>query len=672
MIKTFIAHIERWRKSSIARGGLDSLLGNAPVPEKSLRERLIWFSKTVHWITTGTSSLQVARLRYIFQILGKNPDLKKKVAETIRSIIADTSALELFMNVGIPNEQGFIGEFMERMHFKLLPQAPSDEDLISVFTTTFRFHDDPEWIQNIEPDLFKELVDLFSFEAASSEWNSLLRDARDAILLLSQEINAVGLSRLVRHRVKEKNFRNLPFFKISILTELFVSASTPQDFTTAYKDLDLALDQCLNHLDEVYNHFRTQGVSIALVYQIERLKSLIKREATLIRLLAGYDHNTRFIQDFLVLLIEENNSARSIRGLINENIVLVCHKIVETNAKTGEHYISRDREEHYKIIKSSAGGGLLTGFTTFFKVLLHHLVIAPFTWGVLASVNYAVSFCGIQLLGFTLATKQPAMTATVLASKLDEKNDSVGPLIDEIVHLLRSQMATVVGNVIAVIPMVVAIDLVYVAFGGHHFTDPEYAQKIIESFSLFGLTPLFAAWTGVLLWASSVFSGLFANWFAFRGLPEAIEYHPRLIFIVGARRAKKIADFLRQNMAGFASNISLAFLLGMTNPIGMFFGIPMDVRHVTLSTGAMTAACVSIGTSVFSQHIFWHAVLGLLSMAVLNLAVSFALALTVAVWAKKSTAPSRRLIYKALLRRLISAPWILLIPAAKIENSLSQ
>jgi site-specific recombinase len=659
MIKTLI---ERWRKSAIDRSGLDSLFGHAPGSETPLRERLIWFRKIIHWISTGTGSLQVMRLKYLFQILEKNPELKKKAALAIRSIVADTSALELFMNVGIPNEHGFIGEFLERMHLKLLPQAPRDEDLISVFTSTFRFKTDAYWIEDIDPALFKEMVEIFGYESANSNWNSLLRDARDAVLILGQEINAIGVSRLVRNRVKEKNFRNLPFFKLAWQSERFVNATEPHEFTAAYKELDLTLDQCRNSLDEVYEHFRTRGVSISLVYQIERLKALIRRESTLIRLLAGYDHNTRFIQDFLVLLVEENNRARSIRGLINENIVLVCHKIVETNAKTGEHYISRDRDEHLKILKSSAGGGIVTGFTTLFKILLHHLVIAPFTWGVLASLNYAVSFCGIQLLGFTLATKQPAMTATVLASKLDEKNDSVDPLIEEIVHLLRSQIATVFGNVIAVIPMVMLIDLVYMAVTRHHFTDPEYGMKLIESFSLFGWTPLFAAWTGVLLWASSVFSGLFANWFAFRGLPEAIENHPRLVYVLGNQRTKKVSDFLRRNMAGFASNISLAFLLGMTNPIGIFFGIPLDVRHVTLSTGAMAAACVAVGSSIFSDHIFWHAVMGLASMGILNLAVSFSLALTVAVWAKKSTAPSRSIIYRALMRRLIRKPWILLMP----------
>jgi site-specific recombinase len=659
MLRTFI---QRWRKSAVERSGLDSLLGHAPSEEAPLRQRLIWLRKIIHWMSTSGSS-QVTSLRYIFQVLDQNPAMKKNVADLLRSIITDTSALELFMNIGIPNEQGFIGEFLERVHLRILPQAPRDEDLISVFSESFSFRNDPKWIREIDPILFGNLVEFFGYSSPNSDWNTLLQDARDAALLLSQEISSIGMSRLVRNRVREKKFRNLPFFKLRVQAERFITAVDPHEFTAAYKEINMTLEDCLHLLDEVYADFRTRGVSISLVYQIERLRAMIQRQSTLTRLLAGYGHDTRFIQDFLALLVEENYRARRIRGLVNQSVVLVCHKIVETNAKTGEHYISRDLDEHYKIMKSAAGGGALTGITVFFKTLLHHLSLAPFVSGIFASLNYSVSFVGIQLLGFTLATKQPAMTATVLASKLDERNDSVEPFIDEIIHLLRTQIGAVVGNLVAVIPMVLLIDFVYVFLSGDHFTNREYGQKAMESFSIFGLTPLFAAWTGVLLWASSVFSGVFANWFAFRRLPEAIEHQPRLVYVLGARRAKKLADYLGKHAGGFAASISLAFLLGMDGPIGVFLGIPLDVRHVTLSTGALTAACVSIGSSVFSQHEFWHAVLGILSMGVLNLAVSFVLALTVAIWAKKATAPSRTVIFSALMKRLISKPWVLVVPA---------
>jgi hypothetical protein len=38
-------------------------------------------------------------------------------------------------------------------------------------------------------------------------------------------------------------------------------------------------------------------------------------------------------------------------------------------------------------------------------------------------------------------------------------------------------------------------------------------------------TIFFAAFTGVLLWVSSLFAGWFENWIVFRRVPEAIEHH---------------------------------------------------------------------------------------------------------------------------------------------------
>jgi len=36
--------------------------------------------------------------------------------------------------------------------------------------------------------------------------------------------------------------------------------------------------------------------------------------------------------------------------------------------------------------------------------------------GLVASLNYAISFCAIQFVHGTLATKQPAMTAAAMAA----------------------------------------------------------------------------------------------------------------------------------------------------------------------------------------------------------------------------------------------------------------
>ena len=670
--------ITRWFSSFRTQPGLDSLLGQAPAPTALLRQRLNWMEQLVSWIRTvgpnanelGVSAglAQTVRLRHILQVLDRNLALKQRVADTLRSIIRDTRALELFMHVGIPNQQGFVGEFSERLNLYFLPQPPHDKDLVSVFSETFRFQSDSEWIRWMDPELFEGWLRLFAYSETpvAPAWNTLLQDARDALYLLGHSVRATGLSRLIRNRVKQPDFRKLPFYELTDRVDELLAANSDAQRTQAFGELNQNIDACLTTINEVYGHFRERGVSIPLVYQVERLKSLIRRMTTLARLLVGYRQDSIFIQEFFGLLVGENVRARSLRGLLDDNMTLVSQKIVETNAETGEHYITRDGSEYLHILKKSWGGGALTGFTILIKLLLHQLSLAPFISGVFAVANYSVSFVGMQLVGFTLATKQPAMTATALASKLQDSGDSVDGLVDEVVHLIRSQLAAVFGNITAVVPAIILIDWVFV-LGGGHLADEKFARSTIESFSILGLTPFFAAWTGVLLWLSSVIAGWFGNWCIYRELPEATEHHPRLKFVFGAHRMARVADFMRHNIAGFAGNISLAFLLGMSTPIASFFGLPLDVRHVTLSSGSLAAAVLALGHTVFFEGSFWLAVGGIMSMAVLNLAVSFALALTVAIWATKASAPKRGIIYRALLKKFLGQPWIFFIPTFQRE-----
>jgi site-specific recombinase len=635
-----------------------------------LRERLSWLSRLVNWARRGKEKLPIVRLKYILQILDHNPKLKIKIAETLRSIIHDTSALELFMNIGIPNQEGFLGELVERLQLKLLPQAPRDNDLVYVFSETCKFSDDVTWIKDLDPALFTEWVNLFVFSKGTIDrgWNTLIHDARDALHLLAHQVRSIGLSRMVRQRVSIGHFNELPFYNLTEKVDLLLAATTDSEKATAYIILNEALAESFKTINQVQKHFREHGASLLLIYQNIRLRTLLLRLRTIMELIANYKNNPVIIQQFMSSLIDENIRARSLRALFEDNMVLVSQKIIETNAETGEHYITRDRKEYVIILKKALGGGFVTGFTILFKFVILQMKVAPFVSGFLQSFNYAVSFLFLQATGFTLATKQPAMTATVIAQKIPEAQESVTPLVDEITHLIRSQLATVTGNIWGVIPSVIAIELAFELFSSH-MTNEAYARHTIESFSILGLTPFYAAVTGVLLWLSSVFAGWYYNWFCYRGLPEAIENHPRLTYVFGGHGAKKIADFLRRNMAGFASNISLGFLLGMTPQIGAFFGIPLDVRHVTLSTGSMVASAWVLGPEILRQWSFWLGVGGLLSMAILNIAVSFGLALIVAIWAKRALAPKRHVIYNALLKRFFTRPWTFFLPTGQlIEN----
>ena len=68
----------------------------------------------------------------------------------------------------------------------------------------------------------------------------------------------------------------------------------------------------------------------------------------------------------------------------------------------------------------AAGGGVITAATVYIKFFIAGAHLSRFTEGLFASINYAVSFLGIHFAHFTLATKQPAMTAPALAHRLDQ------------------------------------------------------------------------------------------------------------------------------------------------------------------------------------------------------------------------------------------------------------
>src|SRR5262249_12052797 len=157
-----------------------------------------------------------------------------------------------------------------------------------------------------------------------------------------------------------------------------------------------------------------------------------------------------------------------------------------------------------------------------------------------------------------------------------------------IARISRSQLAAAIGNVACVVPAAIGFNALYRMQSGHNFLDAETAGKVLASFHpLESGTVPYAAFTGVLLWVSSLGAGWLENWAVYRRLPESIESH-RLGRRVGKRPLAWLAHFIEHNISGFGGNVSLGFLLGMVPVLGVFFGLPLDVRHVTLSTGSLT------------------------------------------------------------------------------------
>ena len=168
--------------------------------------------------------------------------------------------------------------------------------------------------------------------------------------------------------------------------------------------------------------------------------------------------------------------------------------------------------------------------------------------------------------------------------------------------------------------------------------------------------------TGILLWASSLFGAWADNWFAWHRLGDALASHRQLLRIWGQTRTARFAHFLQHHIAAFGSNIALGIMLGLLPVLAKFAGLPLDVRHVTLSSGSAAAAVATLGPGIMLAAPFWLAVVGILSIGFINLTVSFALAMWVAMRGRGLESEERRMILLALWSRLRQQPLAFVFP----------
>lgn len=686
-LTAFRNRLIKFKQSGKVHSDLDVLLSSAK-DNRQLEDKLQWLVKLLQWIRyegavdshleKETGRLPVARLRFLLIVLDRNPAWKKEVAVILRTVVHEVSGLELYTETGLPKELGFWGELADRMTMKILPTPPLDHELGYLFWALFPDKADPTWLASIDNVTFDKIVDLFFYEVESNEhdWNRLKTDLEDALVYLVIQVRAIGLSPSIRYRLDKPNFRDSAFFALVRGLEEFMNSYHAGDKTLTLEKasrLRMIIWECRRELAQVHKHLDEYGVSINLVFQMIRLRTYLQRIDSLLEILLTEKLDSKKVTSFLSKLVEENQDLRSIRSLISQNISLFARKVVERAAETGEHYITRTKEEYRRMLQAAGGGGAVTAVTVYVKIGILALGLSGFMEGFVASLNYAISFVAIHLLGFTLGTKQPAMTAPALAAKMQdvETKEGMESLVTEIVHLIRSQVASILGNVMFVIPCVILIDTAFFLLFGTHLMSTEKAHYAFTSVDILGPAILFAAFTGILLWLSSIFAGWGDNWFALHSLRKTLARSPTLRAIFGRRGARNIAVFLEKNMSGLLGNISLGVMLGMVPEIMKFMGIPLDVRHVTLSSGTLGGALPVLGVEFLKTPQFWRAVVGIFFIGALNVGVSFGMALLVAIKARGINPPQRRAIRKAVAKRFFSSPLSFFLPVGSTISKSS-
>ena len=570
------------------------------------------------------------RLRFFLNALDSRPELKEKVFDQMVATIQHLLDFSFLTEIGVDERSGFIQEFQERLAQKLIPQAVGKNDLKSFVQIAFDEITE-DLLTKIDPAQIAIILELFS-KSKYFDLHVWKKQLKESVFFLVVQVQADAFSEVFRERLGVRRIDDSSYFKLNDVSSGLMNQDgflTVEEMSRA----DLLIQSCRNDLTKVIRGFDQEGMSQTLILQVERIRLQLIRIQKLIYLLTA-DFQQKSWQGksvFVMHLIEDiQNSVRRRYGFMHfltDNLRLTIQKIIRVNVQIGDHYIARTQEQLREIFAHACGGGAITVITIYLKLMIAYVGFTGFFGGLMHSLNYALSFFLIQILHFTLATKQPASTAAVIAAELDGPKEK----LDETLRLMiKTQVASVVGNLFAVVPLAYVLSYGLQQFFHFSVVNSAKAMSIVESTNILGPTIVFAVLTGCLLFSASLFGGWFTNWVTYRKIPDHLRRNARLRKWLKPQGVEKLAQFVHENSAAIAANFSLGFLLGMTPEILAFFSIPLEVRHVTLASGSLATAVATLDASVFQTALFWQAVIGILVVGILNIFVSFALSLMVA------------------------------------------
>ncbi len=672
---------------------LDSLLA-ALDPQAPLPQRNLWLIGLLAWVRgrEALPSAAVSRVQLLLDALDAQPGLKVRFTGFWLLMTESMDLTALLADFGFAPNTAFFSAVLDRLRHKLLPGTPETTDASQLFALALHDARDAAWLGALDDATLARVASLLRRPDATPgvirpEANSGLthpdatsgitfwqRELLEAITYCASHICATGFTSELRQRMSAPALETQPFHALAGDVAQFHAAflrigrdadgSALRALDAATEQLKARLEACRAAAASVYPHLAEHGISVGLVFMLRQLRERVLRVRMLMDCLLSATPHTSATR-LLAQLVQSNRERRSLRALVSASTSLLAAKVAERSAEAGEHYITRNAAEYRAMLGKAAGGGAATALTTLLKFTIAAWGLSAFWGGVWAGAMYAASFVFIQLMHWTLATKQPAMTAPAMAAKLKELEApwAIEEFVNEVVHLVRSQVAAVLGNVGVVAPCVLALCTAWFALSGQPLLAPDLADKVLDSLSL--LNPavwLFAAFTGTLLFASSLIAGWTENWFVLHRLDSALRYNPRLTAALGPARADRWAHSLRHNISGLAGNISLGLMLGLVPPVLGFLGLPLDVRHVTLSMGQLAAAVASIGLDAWRVPAVWWCLAAIPVIGLLNLAVSFYLAFALALRAHNVSGVDRARLRKALWQRWRSKPQRFFVP----------
>ena len=616
------------------------------------------------------------------------PDSIVFFKEKLHNVFANKQKVILFTDAGLLNSVSFFKELRRRISRQLLPDQPSEENIQYVLNQLFYRPSDVKWVHQIPLDNWKELFEILAVSTfyEDSESKTTSKQILLAIMILSQRMGGLALQTDVRRMVPEYAHLNSPFIalddELNNLARTLSKEDNPylyiQDHELDYKQLNILAGQCEDFVNKADANTSKYGVSFSVNQTLLLIRQQIKRIKRL--------YNYLFIEKeadkcektiaFYLDMVKTNSKKNNIRKLIDDSVYNITYEITNYTGKTGEHYITSTTGEYFKMLKTALWGGVIVGFMCLVKL---YMSMQPdqsdFFRALNYSFNYAIGFVLIYLTGSTLATKQPAMTASTIAKTLESLSDNDNNKEKQkhytefsalFTRLFRSQFIAFVGNVFGAFPvsMLLAIGMSYLS--GYNIATKK-SLHLLEDLNIWH-TPVFlhACIAGIFLFLSGIIAGNVASVNNFNNFYYRLSEHPFLKGFFGKVRMQRVANWMQQKWPSVVSNIWFGVFMGSAWAIGHFFGLPIDIRHITFASGNLAYGLYGMNFIISLENILW-CILGIGIIGLGNFIVSFGLSLWIALRSREVPASELKYLGRCVWRAFKAHPRAFFFPVKEKE-----
>jgi site-specific recombinase len=602
-------------------------------------------------------------------------DVAVSISDAINLWLLESKISTNITKLGILSRDGFRHEISERFYNKFLPAPPKKGDFKYLFATLFTHKKDPLWVCAIEDEKWIAFLSAILLSEAHTQEvkDYLFTEFLYAIEILSIWIaseefdeNFIRLdsSLLERDSAFIALKRDIGAFIRRVLSKQIDLESAELDF----QHLQVIMQQCHDQIDTLKKKSVNKGISVDLTYELERLTQIIQRLRDVLELVKKFDTPESYppLIELFKEAVRKNATRNSLFSIYQQNIKILAKSVTNNASEHGDHYITENAKQYFKMFLSASGAGIIIAFMALLKIKLVQMGFSEGLQTLLSSLNYGLGFVLIHLFGFTVATKQPAMTASTFAKaveKGDKNRANQKKLVALIFQVNRSQFAAVLGNVTLALLVAFAIAFYLLNKGEVILSEQEtlYYMQGLEPYPAL----LFASIAGVWLFCSGLIAGYFDNRANLLDLKGRYFHHPLLKKILANEKREKLANYIHEHHGAIAGNFFFGVLLGVTPYLGSLLGLPLDIRHVAFSTANLGFSASHIDLGLFE---FLLSLTFVLLIGFVNLTVSFILALKVSLMSRDAYFGSFFAFVKLLLLEALKRPHHLFFPPREKEE----